>query len=80
MRQFNFCRIFDFHVAKLFRVKDFATLQALNELGVLVAGDDAYFGMSAGSCHRCYSELRMLFAQNCSDLAAKCKRLFLGDS
>jgi hypothetical protein len=45
-----------------------------------VAGDDAYFGMSAGSCHRCYSELRMLFAQNCSDLAAKCKRLFLGDS
>ena len=43
---------FNLHVAKLFGVKDFATLQALDILGVFVPGDDSYPGVFAGGCHR----------------------------
>jgi hypothetical protein len=44
--------LFDHHVVKLFGIKDFATLQALDELGVFVSGNDSYPGVFAGGCHR----------------------------
>jgi len=53
---FGLRRVLNFHVAKLFGVKNFATFQALDEFGVLVAGDDAYFGMSADCGHHVLSQ------------------------
>ena len=49
---FRFGGFFNLHVAKLFGVKDFATIQALDEFRVFVPGNDAYPGVSAGGCHR----------------------------
>ena len=52
---------FNLHIAKLFGVKDFATLQALDILGVIVPGDDSYPGVFTNGCHlsqigwNCYS-------------------------
>ncbi len=43
---------FDLHVAELFRVKDLATLQALDKLGVFVPGNDTYLWVLADGCHR----------------------------
>jgi len=39
------------HVVKFFRIKDFATFQALNKFGVFVPGDNSYSWMFAGGCH-----------------------------
>jgi hypothetical protein len=44
--------LFNGHVMKLFGVKDFATLQALDELSVFVPGDNSHSGVFAGACHR----------------------------
>jgi len=44
--------VFDFHIAKLFGIKDFATIQALDEFSVFVAGYDTNPGMFAGDSHR----------------------------
>jgi len=38
---FGFDGFFDFHVVKLFGIKDFATFQAFNKFYVVVPGDDA---------------------------------------
>jgi hypothetical protein len=43
---------FNLHIAKLFGIEDFATLQALDKLGVFVPGNDPDSGMFAGGCHR----------------------------
>ena len=48
----HFGALFDCHVVKFFRIKDFATLQAFDKLGVLEPGDDAYSWVFAGRCHR----------------------------
>jgi hypothetical protein len=40
------------HIAELFGVKDLATLQALDILGVFVPGNDSYFGVFADGGHR----------------------------
>ena len=45
------------HVLKLFGVKDFATLHALDVLGVVVPGDNSYPGMFAGGRHRIVIQL-----------------------
>ena len=39
------------HVAELFGIKDFAALQAFDELSVLMPGDDAHAGMFAYDRH-----------------------------
>ena len=44
--------VFDFHIAKLFGIKDFATIQALDKFSVFVAGYDTNPGMFAGGSHR----------------------------
>jgi hypothetical protein len=49
---FRFGGFFNLHVAKLFGVKDFATIQALDEFAVFVPGNDAYPGVFTGGCHR----------------------------
>jgi hypothetical protein len=43
--------LFDFHVAELVGVKNFATLLALDEFSVFVPGNDAYLGVFAEGCH-----------------------------
>ena len=43
---------FNLHVTELFGVKDVATFQALDILGVFVPGNDSNPGVSAGGCHR----------------------------
>jgi len=48
---FLFSRFLDLHVAELFGVKDLSTLQALNELGIFVPGNDSHSGMFAGGRH-----------------------------
>ena len=48
----GFGGFFNLHVAKLFGVKDLATLQALDKFRVFVPGDNSYLGMFAGGCHR----------------------------
>src|SRR5208337_3025927 len=45
-------RVFNLHIAKLFGIEDFATLQALDKLGVFVPGNDPDPRMSAGARHR----------------------------
>jgi hypothetical protein len=61
---FWFGGLFDLHVAKLFGVKDLATIQALDEFGVFVPGNYAYPGVSAGGCHRSwYGWKKVLFRQ-----------------
>ena len=58
-----FYGLFDDHVVELFGVKDFAALETLDELGVLMPGDDAHSGGFAGACHhgRDSDEVMMLF-------------------
>ena len=47
---------------KLFGIKDFATLQALDKLRVFVSGNASYPGVFAGGCHRIgFSSIMMLF-------------------
>ena len=41
----------DRHVVKFFGIKDIATLQALNILGILVSGNNSNSGMFAGGSH-----------------------------
>ncbi len=43
---------FNHHVVKLVGVKDFATFQALDVLGVVVSGDYSYPRVFAAGCHR----------------------------
>ena len=54
----GFGSFFNFHVAKLFGVKNLATLQALDKLRVLVTGNNAYFRMFAGGRHRPWVQLK----------------------
>jgi hypothetical protein len=49
---FWFGGFFNLHIAKLFGVKDLATIQALDIFGVFVPGDDAYPRVFADGCHR----------------------------
>jgi len=49
---FGASSIFNFHIAKFFRVEDLATLQALDKLCVVVPGDNPDLGVPAGGCHR----------------------------
>src|SRR5580693_8104384 len=44
--------LFNLHIAKLFGIEDFATLQALDKLGVFVPRNYPDSGMFAGGCHR----------------------------
>ena len=48
----GFSGVFDLHVSEFLRVENLTTLQALDIFRVLMPGDDSYFGMSAGGCHR----------------------------
>ena len=48
----GFSGFFNLHVTELFGVKDLATLQALDKLGVFVPGNDTYPGVLADGCHR----------------------------
>ncbi|WP_420238455.1 hypothetical protein ACOBR2_02300 [Telmatobacter bradus] len=48
----GFCRVFNFHIAKFFGIKDFATLQAFDKLTVSVPGNDSNLRVSAGVGHR----------------------------
>jgi hypothetical protein len=74
-----FGRFFNLHVVKLFGVKDFATLQALDIFGVLVPGDDSYPGMFAGGCHRFIVGLifQVLFPQIVAAFAAFSSVIFV---
>jgi hypothetical protein len=57
--------LFNLHVAKLFGVKDLATIQALDKLTVIVPGNDAYPGVFADGCHRSlYRWEKVLFPPN----------------
>jgi hypothetical protein len=49
---FCFGGLFNLHVAKLLGVKDLATILALDIFGVIMPGNYAYPGVSAGGCHR----------------------------
>jgi hypothetical protein len=54
--------LFNGHVIKLFGIKDFTTLQALDKLRVFVSGNDSYPGVFAGGRHRIgFSSIKMLF-------------------
>ncbi len=66
---FLFVRFLDFHVVKLFGVKDFATLQAFDKLSVLMPGDDSYPGVFAGCCHG------IVIWMNLGALPADCSQL-----
>jgi len=50
----GFSGVFDFHISEFLGIENLATLQALDKLGVFLPGDDSYFGMSAGRCHRSF--------------------------
>lgn len=67
-RRFGFSGIFYLHIAKFFRIEDFATLQALDELAVFLPGDDSNPGMSARAWHCSYSVAVVLFPPDCSRL------------
>src|SRR5271169_2343543 len=59
---FRFCLFgldgfLDLHVVKFFGVKDFATLQTLDKLGVIVPGDYTHSRVFANRCHRFLSRL-----------------------
>ena len=43
---------FNFHIVKLFRIKDFTTFQALDVLRVFVSGNDSYPGVFTDGWHR----------------------------
>lgn len=53
---FGFDGVFDFHVAKFFGIKYFATFQALDEFAFFVAGNDSNPWVFAGGSHRSYIE------------------------
>ena len=57
-------RLLDFHVVKLFGIKDIATFQALHVFRVFVSGDNSNPWVFAGGNH-CFSrfEISMLFPQ-----------------
>jgi hypothetical protein len=57
---FGFSVLFKLHVSKFFGVKDFATLQALDKLGVFVPGNDSNPGVFAGGSHRFVEILKNL--------------------
>jgi len=65
---------FDLHIAELFGVKDLATLQALDKLGVFVPGNNTYFGVFADGCHRFCS---VFYPPDCSGLLKNIKRIFV---
>jgi hypothetical protein len=46
--------VFNFHVAKLFGIKDFTTIQTLDKFRVFVAGYDSNPGVFAGGSHRSF--------------------------
>jgi hypothetical protein len=51
-------RLLNFHVTKLFRIKDFSTLQAFDKLDVVVPGDNAH--------SRVFTDGRHVFSSICS--------------
>jgi hypothetical protein len=69
--------LFNRHVLKLVGVKNFATLHALDVLGVVVPGDNSYPGMFAGGRHRIVIQLELgTLSADCSDLFGIFKREF----
>ncbi len=48
---FRFGGFFDFHITKLFGIKDFATLQAFDKFNVFVPGDNAHSRVFADGRH-----------------------------
>jgi len=69
---------FNLHVTELFGVKDLATLQALDKLGVFVPGNDSYPGVFADGGHRLGIVVdQLLFPPDCSGLFANLKRIFV---
>ncbi|HWG21017.1 MAG TPA: hypothetical protein VG225_10860 [Terracidiphilus sp.] len=50
-RLFGLDGLFNLHIAKFFGIKDFATLQAFNELDVVMPGDDAHSRVFADGGH-----------------------------
>jgi hypothetical protein len=56
---FRLSRFFDFHVMKLFRIKDIATFQALDVFCVFVPGDNSNPWVFAGGNH-CFSRFGIL--------------------
>ena len=70
--------LFNFHVAKLFRVKYFATLQAFDKLAVFVPGDDTYLRVFAEGWHLFKIGLDLVvFPPDCSDLLRNLEPLFV---
>lgn len=43
--------LFNLHVAKFFRIKDFTTLQAFDEFSVVMPGNDTHARVFADYCH-----------------------------
>jgi hypothetical protein len=61
--------VFKLHIPKFFGVKNFATLQALDKLGVFVPGDNTYLRVFADGCHLSFYRLiELLFPQDCIGL------------
>jgi hypothetical protein len=61
--------VFKLHIPKLFGVKNFATLQTLDKLGVFVPGDNAYLGVFTDGGHLSFYRLiELLFPQDCIGL------------
>jgi hypothetical protein len=61
---FFFDGLFNLHIAKFIGVKDIATLQAFDILGVVMPGNDAYLGVFADGCHRSwYWWIQLLLSQ-----------------
>lgn len=79
---FSLGGVLDFHIAELFRFKNLATLQALDEFLIFVPGDDSNLRMSAGGGHlsRVWAFEKSLFPPDCNRLLAECKLNFTSES
>jgi hypothetical protein len=74
---FGFGGLFDFHVVKLFGIKDFATFQALDELRVFVPGNNSYPGVFASGGHRSRLVDELLYLPDCIGPFNNLKQAFL---
>jgi hypothetical protein len=75
---FRLSGFFNLHVTELVGVKDVATLQALDILGVFVPGNNSYPWVLADGCHRFGIGLdKLLFPPDCSGLFKSVKRIFV---
>jgi hypothetical protein len=73
----RFDGFFDFHVVKLFGIKDFATFQTLDKLRVFVSGNNSYSRVFAGGGHRSRLIGEQLFPPDCSGPINNLKQAFL---